>query len=255
MSSAAAAPRAAGPVSNARAEASRRNGAKSRGPRTPEGKTRSAQNALKHGLRAERYVVLPDEEWEEFAALETALKEELAPEGALQGFLAGRVARAAWRLMRAERLEVELLQENHLPNRSLGLALIRDGNGTRSMETLLRYRGAAQAELWRSACSRRCRPSSRSQPVPPLRRIRSGARHGHRSSIARNRTNPSAARGPDRNPLSPSRPRAVAPCTSRPPPGCRTNPMGGRARKALQRAARRQAFRPCPPAGSGRRRR
>jgi hypothetical protein len=150
MSSVGAAPCAAVSVSSARAEASRRNGAKSRGPRTAEGKARSAQNALKHGLRAEKYVVLPDEDRNEFAALEAALEGELAPEGALQRLLARRVACAAWRLMRAERLEVELFAEHHIPDGSLGLALIRDGNGTRSFETLLRYRGAAQAELWRA---------------------------------------------------------------------------------------------------------
>jgi hypothetical protein len=93
MSSAGAAPRAAVPVSNARAEASRRNGAMSRGPKTTEGKARAAQNALKHGLRAEKYVVLPDEDAAGFAALEAALTEELAPDGALQNILVGRIAR------------------------------------------------------------------------------------------------------------------------------------------------------------------
>ena len=42
----------------ARAEASLRNGAKSRGPRTATGKLASARNALKHGLRARKLVLL-----------------------------------------------------------------------------------------------------------------------------------------------------------------------------------------------------
>jgi hypothetical protein len=79
---------------SARAAASRKNGAKSRGPKTPEGKARSAQNALKHGLRAQKYVVLPDEDAAAFEALEAALMEELAPEGALH--LAARSA-GVWR--------------------------------------------------------------------------------------------------------------------------------------------------------------
>jgi hypothetical protein len=95
MSSAGAVARAAVPISNARAEASRKNGAKSRGPRTPEGKARSAQNALKHGLRADRHVVLPKEDAAEFADLEAAMVEDLAPVGALQIVLARRVVVAA----------------------------------------------------------------------------------------------------------------------------------------------------------------
>src|SRR5262245_49268031 len=103
MSPVGAAPCAAVPVSNARAEASRRNGAQSRGPKTPEGKTRSARNALKHGLRAEKHVVLP-EDAAEFARLEAARVAELGPVGALQTVLARRVAVAAWRVARADRL-------------------------------------------------------------------------------------------------------------------------------------------------------
>jgi hypothetical protein len=150
MSNDGAASRAAVPISSARAEASRKNGAKSRGPKTLEGKARSAQNALKHGLRAQKYVVLPEEDAAEFAGLEAAMIEELAPAGALQTVLARRVVVAAWRLARADRIEVELFAERRFRDGGLGNALIRDGNGCRSFETLLRYRGAAMAEFWRA---------------------------------------------------------------------------------------------------------
>ena len=151
----------------ARAEASRRNGAKSCGPKTPEGKARSAQNALKHGFRAQQCVVLPSESAAEFAALEAALIEELAPEGALQSVLAQRVVAASWRLARAERLEAELFAENQLTGRSLGLALIRDCNGARSFDTLLRYRGGTLAELWRALRTLKALQAERREAAAP----------------------------------------------------------------------------------------
>jgi hypothetical protein len=78
------------PILNAaRAEASRRNGApgpvgargldpsgpgaQSKGPKTAEGKAHSSQNAIKHGLRARRWVVLHGESEAEFKRLEAAL--------------------------------------------------------------------------------------------------------------------------------------------------------------------------------------
>jgi hypothetical protein len=63
-------------INAARAEASRRNGAKSRGPKSAEGKARSSRNAIKHGLRARRRVLLGGESEAEFKRLETALIEE-----------------------------------------------------------------------------------------------------------------------------------------------------------------------------------
>ena len=136
-------------LADARAAASRRNGAKSRGPKTSEGKARASQNALKHGLRAQKFAVVGDEDPAAFAALEAALIDELAPDGALQGLLAGRIARAAWRLERAERIEAELFARD-MGRGDLGLVLVRDGHGARAFDTLLRYRGTALAELWRA---------------------------------------------------------------------------------------------------------
>jgi hypothetical protein len=134
---------------SARALASRKNGARSRGPRTAAGKARSSRNALKHGLCAQKLLVLAEEDVAAFCALETALFDELAPAGALQTVLAQRVVSAAWRLLRADRMEAEVLAEGRFRDGGLGLALIRDGNGARVLPTLLRYRGAALAELMR----------------------------------------------------------------------------------------------------------
>ena len=162
------------PVS-ARALASRRNGARSRGPGTAAGRARSARNALKHGLCA-RIVLLDDEDAAALAAFNAATRAELAPEGALQAELVTRIVAAAWRARRADRLEAALLGR-HLAHAAvapcqggmpadvpvpvgrddasgrqaaLGTGLMRDGNGPRALETLVRYRGAVLAELFRS---------------------------------------------------------------------------------------------------------
>jgi hypothetical protein len=184
MSSTGAAPRAAVPVSHARAEASRRNGAKSSGPKTPEGKARAAQNALKHGLRAQKYLVLPEEDAAEFAALEAALVEELAPVGTLQTLLARRVAVAAWRLERADRLEAEVLEFRSYEGANSGLALIRDGNGTRSFETLLRYRGAAMAEFWRALKTLKALQAEQAREDGAALVIEAGRSVAHRTKAA-----------------------------------------------------------------------
>ena len=135
---------------SARALASRRNGARSRGPRTAAGKAQSARNALKHGLCAKKLLIVPEEDAAAFEALQAQLRAELAPVGALQAVLAQRIVSAAWRLLRADRLEAEVLAFRRDPGGDLGVALIRDGNGTRGFETVLRYRNAAIAEFLRA---------------------------------------------------------------------------------------------------------
>jgi hypothetical protein len=269
MSSTGAASRTAVPLSTARAEASRKNGARSRGPKTPEGKARSAQNALKHGLRAEKYVVLPDEDVAEFAALEAALRDELAPEGALQSLLVGRIARAAWRLERAERLEVELFEERRYLDGGPGLALIRDGNSTRSFDTLLRYRGAALAELMRSLRALKAlqgeaaaRPSARALGTKaPLRlaavRPTTVAPPSVPAAAHEQAPNEPGRRGDSREPArwgdraDPSPPRASDPGAARvPPPRPLGMPESAAPAQPSQPETRRQPGEAAPPAES-----
>ena len=93
----------------AQIEASRNNGARGRGPATPEGKAASAQNALRHGLRAQGFALLPDEDADAFADLRARLVEEHDPQGAVEEALVEGLALTLWRTRRVEALEVEAL--------------------------------------------------------------------------------------------------------------------------------------------------
>ena len=86
--------------SQAQAEASRVNGAKSRGPATAEGKERSRWNALRHGLAAEKVVVL-GEDAAAFDAYRQAFFDDERPTGAIEESLVERLAVLNWRLRRA----------------------------------------------------------------------------------------------------------------------------------------------------------
>ena len=96
------------PRSPAQIEAARRNGARSRGPVTAEGKARSSRNALKHGLAALQHFVLEDEAPSELEELTARLMAECGPESEIEARLVKRMAIAFWKSERAERIEVAL---------------------------------------------------------------------------------------------------------------------------------------------------
>jgi hypothetical protein len=90
--------------------ASRINGAKSRGPKTDEGKAVSKMNRLTHGLRAEQ-VVLPHENPAEFEAEKQAWFDDWRPMSHTRAVLVERAAAASWRLRRAVRDEAARLRK------------------------------------------------------------------------------------------------------------------------------------------------
>ena len=117
------------------------------GPRTPEGKARSALNALRHGLRAARFCLLPHEDAEAFKAIVAGLRRVHAPTDAVELLYVDAIAVAIWRELRADRLEAEAMADiaPAEPGRSCGSDLA--GPAARaSLATVARYRASAQAE-------------------------------------------------------------------------------------------------------------
>ena len=92
----------------AQIEASRRNGARSKGPVTQEGKARASRNALKHGLTAMEHLVLEDEVPDALEALIATVAEETGAASEIEPRLARRLAIAFWKGERAEQIETAL---------------------------------------------------------------------------------------------------------------------------------------------------
>ena len=95
-------------TTNAQIKANRNNAKKSTGPRTEEGKTRVAKNALKHGLLA-RDTVLPGEDPAEFDRQLAALEADIQPANSLEFELVRQIADTQWRMRRLTRLETGFL--------------------------------------------------------------------------------------------------------------------------------------------------
>ncbi len=86
--------------SDLKSETSRINGAKSHGPKTPEGKATSSQNSIKHGLTSRSTIVLQCESADEFQAF---LAEHIAihqPVTPPELELVDQMAVARWRIRR-----------------------------------------------------------------------------------------------------------------------------------------------------------
>src|SRR5450755_1431790 len=76
----------------------------STGPRTEEGRARSSQNALKHGLTSQQLIVNPEER-EAFEELQARYQSEIDPQGALQQTLFDELVTAGWNLRRVRLIQ------------------------------------------------------------------------------------------------------------------------------------------------------
>ena len=96
------------PPSTAKLAANRANAQQSTGPRTEEGKARSAQNALKTGVLADTHTIKYIENSGEFASHLERLKASLQPQDPSQESWVLQIATLQWRLQRLARFEAGL---------------------------------------------------------------------------------------------------------------------------------------------------
>jgi hypothetical protein len=90
-------------------KANRQNAKKSTGPKTAEGKAAVSQNAVKHGLFTDS--VVAGETEAEYEAFHGELLAELDPRGVIELLLAERVVSLWWRLIRAERMQNQAIED------------------------------------------------------------------------------------------------------------------------------------------------
>ena len=104
--------------SELKSETSRANGAKSHGPKTPEGKEASSRNSLKHGFTARNTYILQcesKEEFQEFWAEHIAIHQ---PVTAPKKELVEQMAIARWRIRRFVNAETVLIDCEVVRNRA-----------------------------------------------------------------------------------------------------------------------------------------
>ena len=103
--------------SELKSETSRANGAKSHGPKTPEGKEASSRNSLKHGFTARNTYILECEskdDFQEFLAEHITIHQ---PVTAPEKELVDQMAIARWRIRRFVTAETVLIECEMVRNR------------------------------------------------------------------------------------------------------------------------------------------
>jgi hypothetical protein len=91
-----------------KSESSRLNGAKSRGPITPEGRARCSINAVSHGITA-KTLILQNESQDQFLEMLNAYYVYLQPSCQVEIDLISDMVAARWRLRRVWRFETAML--------------------------------------------------------------------------------------------------------------------------------------------------
>jgi hypothetical protein len=126
------------------------NAQKSTGPSTYEGKERSSQNAIKHGLLS-RAVLVEGETLDAYDVFRDSVFDDMQPKGAMETLLVEKIINYAWRLRRAVQAEAIFLQAG-LSNKWSPKTLDRffEGTDAKKIHNISRYETTIEKHFYRS---------------------------------------------------------------------------------------------------------
>ena len=96
-------------TSELKAATSRANGAKSHGPKTPEGKEKSSRNSLVHGFTSKKTVVLKCENESDFQTMLGHYADTYQPGSPVEKDLVAEMVACRWRMLRLRMIETALI--------------------------------------------------------------------------------------------------------------------------------------------------
>ncbi|MFN7921932.1 MAG: hypothetical protein U0Q16_17655 [Bryobacteraceae bacterium] len=102
-------------ITDRKLEANRANARHSTGPRTPEGKAVSSQNATTRGLFSATFAVAPEHQ-ADFEIFLDLQRDELRPQGINEELIFSNLVQAAWKIEATRRLEAQALAEQNEAN-------------------------------------------------------------------------------------------------------------------------------------------
>lgn len=126
------------PTSPKKLAANRANAQRSTGPKTPEGKEKSKQNAVKHGLTSRYFPTVIEAgtaEWEELEAVRVDLQNHHRPVGPVEELL-------------LEKMTIEYMRYRRLVEREQLLCVHRPGYYLDIVDKLARYQTAINRQLF-----------------------------------------------------------------------------------------------------------
>jgi hypothetical protein len=100
-------------ISQRKIQANRRNAKKSTGPKTADGKAKSAMNSIKYGIYSDKYLI-KDESYEEFHNYRKKILKCLNPTNAVLFDMATHVVSNGWEYQRCTLLESKILNSKSL---------------------------------------------------------------------------------------------------------------------------------------------